>query len=212
VKRGVVAPACAAVAIALIASTFVTSCAKQNVDVGTNDPISTTSSTSDAEVFPAGYGCANWVDEDLTMLRGTTCTGACSDGLGTHYALVSQEELEAATAGQWLYCTRTTLGPADAVGLEFAPGCRIYFLVRDAQNEIIRGTTAAYQADFDIYDLNDPKAPRRIDLNLTTTNKITFDVSVSACPNRLQLRATDGSLVDLSSDFGDAGRGAPIVH
>jgi hypothetical protein len=198
-----------------------TSCARQTVDLGRNDASTTTPAAAapfDGGVFPSGYGCADWVDQELMDLRGSVCTGACSDKMGKDvYALSSHEELEAATAGEWLYCTPTSpLGPKDAVGLEFAPGCRIYFLVKDANNEIIRGTTAPYQADFDIYDLSDGGAPKRIDINLPlgggNEDVHTFDVKVSHCPNLVELTSVkDGSVIVLSSDFGDAGRGPPVV-
>jgi hypothetical protein len=206
--------------VGVLVACVTASCARQTIDLGLNDASTTTPATAaqpDGAVFPSGYGCADWVDQDLTTLRGSTCTGGCGDKLGIDlYALASHEELEAATAGQWLYCTPTApIGPKDAIGIEFAPGCRIYFLVHDANGEIVRGTMAAYQADFDIYDLSDGGAPKRIDLNLPGDggeDTHTFDVKVSHCPNLIELRsAADGTVILLSSDFGDAGRGPPVV-
>jgi hypothetical protein len=208
-----------AIAFALAASSaLAVSCARQTVDLGRNDASTTTpaaAAQTDAEVFPSGYGCANWLDQDLSTLRGQTCTGGCSDALGTDlYALASQEELEAATAGQWLYCTPTApLGPKEAIGVEFAPGCRLYFLVHDSNGDVARGTMATYQADFDIYDLTDAGAPRRIDVNLAGGDTHTFDVKVSHCPNKVELKSVvDGTVIELSSDFGDAGRAPPVVN
>ncbi len=197
------------------------SCTRQTVDVGTNDASAITPSVAatDGGVFPSGYGCANWVDSQLSSLRGNTCTGGCDASFGTLYALATQEELEAATAGEWLYCGGAPFGPADAVGIEFAPGCRLFFLVKDQDGAITRGTLAAYQASFDIYDLSKPGAPKRIDINLrgdggaTSEDTITLDVRASACPNRVELVDVKGKVVvSLSSDFGDAGRPLQIVN
>ncbi len=208
-----------AVAMLAIVVTSV-SCARQTVDVGTNDaaPITPAVVATDGSVFPSGYGCANWVDSDLMSLRGNTCTGGCSDAFGPLYALATQEELEAATAGQWLYCGASPFGPSDAIGIEFAPGCRLFFLVRDQNGDIARGTLQAYQASFDIYDLSAPGAPKRVDINLlgdagpATEKTITLDVRASACPNRVELLDRAGKVVlSLSSDCGDAGCRPPVV-
>jgi hypothetical protein len=197
------------------------SCARQDVNVGENDaaPVSPSVAATDGAVFPSGYGCANWVDSELTSLRGSTCTGGCMSSLGTLYALATQEELEAATAGQWLYCSLPPFGPRDAVGIEFAPGCRLYFLVMDAKGEISRGTLLDYQAAFDIYDLSMQSAPRRIDIKLRgdagadSEDVFTYDVRASACPNVVQLLDAKGNVVvTLSSDFGDAGRPPQVVN
>jgi hypothetical protein len=211
--------ACIVASLVALAATS-SSCARQTVDVGENDasPLSPTVAATDGSVFPSGYGCANWVDQELPQLRGTTCNGACTDSFGPLYALASQQEMEAATAGQWLYCSGS-LGPSDAVGIDFAPGCRLYFLVKDANGEITRGTLAAYQASFDIYDVGKPGAPKRIDINLrgdagaASEVTLTLDVRASACPNRVELLDTSGKVVlSLSSDFGDAGRPPQIVN
>jgi hypothetical protein len=219
IRAGLFARAIAGAFVLAVAasSALGVSCARQTVDLGLNDAAATSpaAAVTDGAVFPSGYGCANWLDQDLTTLLGQTCIGGCGGGLGKDlYALASHEELEAATAGQWLYCTTTApLGPKDAIGIEFAPGCRIYFLVHDANGAIIRGTTAAYQADFDIYDLSDGGAPKRIDLTLGPDDVRTFDVKVSHCPNKVELTSVaNGNVIELSSDFGDAGRGPPVVN
>lgn len=210
---------CVAVLLAMVGTSA--SCARQDVDVGTNDaaPVTPAVAPTDGAVFPSGYGCANWIDSQLTSLRGATCTGGCMSALGNLYALASHEELEAATAGQWLYCGAPAFGPKDAVGIEFAPGCRLYFLVKDSKGEITRGVFTEYQAAFDIYDLTMQSAPKRIDIKLpgdagaASEDTYTFDVRVSACPNVVQLLDAKGNIVmTLSSDFGDAGRPPQVVN
>lgn len=222
IRRALRASFALAAAVALLGVVCTSaSCARQTVDVGTNDAaaVEPTVAATDGGVFPSGYGCANWVDSELMSLRGATCTGACDAAFGPLYALRTQQELEAATAGAWLFCGGSPFGPKDAVGIEFAPGCRLFFLVKDQNGEITRGTLAAYQASFDIYDLSAAGSPKRVDINLrgdagaASEDTITLDVRASACPNRVELLDMSGKVVlSLASDFGDAGRPPPVVN
>ncbi len=199
----------ATLALAIVLS----ACSSRSFDVGQNDASITTpaSTPPGRSVAPSQYGCVDVTDDELTRMRGRACTGACSDGIDDPYDVATQQQLVASTIGQWLYCgsAPALFGPRDAVGIEFAPGCRIFFLRRDFSGAIVRGTEAAYQTRFDIYDLRDRDAPRRIDLEFPAM-KVALDVRVSRCPNRLELRSTDGRTVELGSDFGDAGRPDPV--
>ena len=201
---------------ALVGATLVAcagACGTRTVDVGRNDPVSTSPThVEDAGLVTSQYGCPAWKDDEIRALRGATCTGACADDGGTAYALGSQTELVAATAGQWLFCAPPPFAPTGAIGIELAPGCRIFFLQRDASGAIVRGTSAAYQASFDIYDLTDPTAPRRVDLHLPDGTTQAWDVRATACPSTVDFTPAGAAkaTVRFASDFGDAGRPDPV--
>jgi hypothetical protein len=194
-------------------SAGIVACATRTVDVGRNDPSPVApTQIADAGLAPSQYGCPAWKDDEIRALRGTTCAGTCGGDGGAAYGLGSQTELVAATAGQWLFCAPPPFAPSGAIGIEFAPGCRIFFLLRDATGAVVRGTEAAFQASFDVYDLTDPGAPRRVDLHLPDGTTEAWDVRAAACPNTVDFTSTAAAKTTLrfASDFGDGGRPDPV--
>lgn len=114
----------------------------------------------------------------------------------------------AATAGRWAFCS-DHLGPDDAVGVEFAPGCRLFFLTFDANGIAVRGTESAYQADYDIFDPRPSGVPAQIDVHLSPTNTLTMEVEAFGCPERVRLRQS-GRVIELARFDGHGGTGIPV--
>jgi hypothetical protein len=193
------------------ASITVTACNARVVDVGTNDAGSSSPSAShvDSGLVPSQYGCAEFIDDQVQTLRQGTCGGSCSATPATPYPLDSKADVIAATAGQWSYC-EGTLGPVEAVGIEFTPGCRVFFLRQDANGVVVRGTEARFQASYDIYDPRPDGMPRRIDIHIDDRTTVTFDVEAFKCPEHLRLVSPDRRL-ELAPGFGDAGRPNPVA-
>jgi len=75
----------------------------------------------------------------------------------------------------------------------------------------VRGTEAAYQATYDIYDPRPVGTPRRIDIHLDDGTTLTFEVAAHRCPEHLQLLAPGARKIELAPDFGDAGRPDPVA-
>jgi len=155
------------------------------------------------------YGCVDLADDDVRALRVGACGGQCSSTPGLAYELESKQAVVAALAGKWMY-REGTLGPADAIGPELAPGCRVFFLRKDLSGVVVRGTEAAYQATYDVYDPRPAGSPRRIELHLADQTTLTFDVAAHRRPEHLQLVAP-GRTIELAPDFGDAGRPDPVA-
>lgn len=203
-------------ATALVAWAFAAlpACDARVVDVGSHDASAASPSPAavDAGLARSQYGCAEWIDAELYALREGACGGTCGSEPELPYALESKQGLIAATAGQWLYCdadnSEAKLGPDDAVGVEFSPGCRLYFLRKDKDGVTVRGAEAAYQARYDIHDPRPEGAPRRIDVHIDDATTITFDVVAYRCPERLRLLAP-GRRLELAPGFVDAGRPDP---
>jgi hypothetical protein len=195
------------------AGIMLAACEPRIVDVGTNDaaPVdpSPASIALDSGLTRSQYGCVDLADDDVRALRTGACGGQCSSIPELAYDLESKQAVVAALAGKWMYCAGS-LGPGDAIGLELAPGCRVYFLRRDLNGVAVRGTEAAYQATYDIYDPRPTGTPRRIDLHLDDGTTLTFDVAAHRCPEHLQL-ASPGRTLELAPDFGDAGRPDPVA-
>ena len=189
-------------------------CDPRVVDVGTNDasPVDpgTASVPLDGGLTRSQYGCVDLADDDVRALRVGACGGQCASSPDLAYDLESKQAVVAALAGKWLYCAGT-IGPVDAVGVELAPGCRVYFLRKDQDGVVVRGTEAAYQATYDIYDPRPAGTPRRIDIHLHDQRRLTFDVVAHRCPEHLQLRAPGSDAIELAPDFGDAGRPDPVA-
>jgi hypothetical protein len=203
-----------AFALAVIAVTgagaVATACNARIVDVGTNDAGLSSPSSSvvvDGGIAPSQYGCTEWIDDEVVMHRQGACGGQCPSTPALPYALDSKADVIAATAGQWMYCAGT-LGPADAVGIEFAPGCRLFFLRPDSSGVIVRGTEASYQATYDIYDPQPAGMPRRIDIHISDASTFTFDLEAFKCPEHVRLVGS-GLTLELAPGFGDAGRPKP---
>lgn len=194
---------------ACAAGAAASACDARIVDVGANDgdPSTASPSSLDGGLVKSAYGCAEWIDEELYALRDGGCGGACESTPADPYVLDSKQTLIAATAGEWLYC-EGSLGPAGAIGVEFAPGCRLYFLRRDDDGNIVRGTEKAFQAKYDIFDPRPEGQPRRIDVHVDDETTVTFDVVAYRCPEHLRLLAR-GKRIELAPGYEDAGRSNP---
>jgi hypothetical protein len=202
----VVVVALGSAAIALAA------CDARVVDVGTNDaspPSVSPSSLEDAGLTRSQYGCTSLDDLELTALRQGACGGQCASTPGSPYDLDSKQTVVAAMAGQWSFC-EGSFGPSDAVGVELAPGCRVFFLRKDQDGNVVRGTEARFQATYDIYDPRPEGTPRRIDVHMDDKTTLTFDLVAYRCPEHLRLLAP-GKRIELAPDFGDGGRPNPVA-
>jgi hypothetical protein len=192
-----------------VVATGGSACDARVVDVGANDSATgvATASSLDGGVVKSSYGCAEWIDDELYALRDGGCGGACESTPADPYMLESKQSLIAASAGQWLYC-EGSLGPEGAIGVEFAPGCRLYFLRRDLDGTIVRGTEKAFQAEYDIYDPRPEGTPRRIDIHVDPETTLTFDVVAYRCPEHLRLLAP-GKRLELAPGYEEQGRPDP---
>lgn len=153
----------------------------------------------------AGYGCADWIDAELNAIHVDICPGTCSSAPDHPYDLIDKPTVMAATSGNWQFCGDHSLfatAPADAVGVELVPGCRIFFLRYDESGKPVRGTEAAYQADFDIFDPRPVGQSARIDLHETPTQTIAVEVEAYRCPEQVHL-TQGGRRVVLSRFAGD---------
>ena len=212
-KPPYIAPVVLVAAVLVSAASAISACAPRIVDVGTNDASPAepgpTAIALDSGLSRSQYGCVDLADDDVRALRVGACGGQCTSTPDQPYDLESKQAVVAALAGKWMYCAGA-LGPADAIGLELAPGCRVYFLRKDLNGVPVRGTEAAYQATYDIYDPRPAGTPRRIDLHLEDGTTLTFDVAAHRCPEHLQLASRDRT-IELAPDFGDAGRPDPVA-
>jgi len=200
-------PSAVAFGVAVVA----TACSARVIDVGSNDDDAAlgpaTAANVDGGLVKSSYGCAEWIDDELYALRDGGCGGSCASEPARPYPLDSKQNLMAASAGQWLYC-EGSLGPKESIGVEFAPGCRLYFLRKDKDGNIVRGTEKAYQATYDIVDPRPEGTPRRIDVHVDDDTTLAFDVVAYRCPEHLRLLAP-GRRVELAPGFVDAGRPNP---
>lgn len=184
-------------AFALVGS----ACNARLVDVGAHDAdsVPSASSVADGGVARSAYGCAEWIDDELYALREGGCSGFCGNtGVDdAPYPLDSKRDVMAATAGEWLFC-EGSLGPEGAIGVEFAPGCRLYFLRRDGDGIVVRGTERSYQAAYDIHHPRPANAPARIDVHIDDERTLTFEVVANRCPERLRLADPGRAWIDMA--------------
>jgi hypothetical protein len=183
-------------------------CAVRHIDLGVTgvDDPSLDPRANAATPLPPAYGCGDWIDQELNALRAGSCNGLCTSSPASPpnlYDLRDKPSMMAATAGRWTFCSGH-LGPDGAEGMEFGPGCRIFFLRFDDAGVATRGTEAAWQADYDIFDPRPEDAPARIDLHWSATDTTTFGVVAYRCPERLVLRSGD-LVVELARFDGNGG-------
>lgn len=191
------------VAVFGIASAVVAACAMERIDLGQNVTAASpaTQDTKDAGLVPSKYGCDEWIDDELFELRDGSCGGTCTSEGADPYPLDSKKEFIAASAGQWFWCNENHIGPYGAVGLEFAPGCRIFFLYQTEEGHIVRGIDPEYQATYDIHDPKRPYQRRQIDIHFEDKTDVTFDVAITRCPERATLVKQDSTMIELSADI-----------
>ena len=184
----------------------VPACDARIIDIGLNDAESVPSASSvlDGGLVKSAYGCAEWIDDELYALRDGGCSGFCPGAADktSPYPLDSKQDVMAATAGEWLFC-EGSLGPEGAVGVEFAPGCRLYFLRYDTDGAVVRGTERSYQAAYDIHHPRPADAPARIDVHIDDERTLTFEVVANRCPERLQLAEPGRAWIDMARPMGN---------
>ncbi len=172
-------------------------CATRAVDLGANDAGAPTP-IQNAPTKEAGtrlYGCVDWLDQEIASLRGEGCENpvcpATPEAPGKRYVVATAKDVVAVTANRWMFCgIRPASTPSDAVGMEFTAGCRIYFLRRDRDGKLVRGTEAAYQSSFDI-DIPD-EGSAAIDLHYDREHTTRYALASARCPdNWLRLEASD---------------------
>jgi hypothetical protein len=196
-------------AVAVLVAAFAPACEVRHVELGAGGLDAGTAPLARFDAAPtSAYGCGDWIDNELNALRTGACEGHCDSTPREPYDLDGKLSIMAGTAGRWAYCGGH-LGPADAIGIEFAPGCRLFFLKYDANSIAVRGTEASYQADYDMLDPRPEGAPAQIDVHLTPTNTVRMDVEAFRCPERVVLRHGDQTL-DLARLDGHGGTGTPV--
>lgn len=196
-------------ALALLTTGLASACEVRHVELGAGGVDAGSAAVAQFDAAPgSAYGCGDWIDDELRALRVGSCEGYCTSSPDRPYDLDGKLAIMAGTAGRWAYCGGH-LGPADAIGIEFAPGCRLFFLRYDANSIAVRGTEASYQADYDMLDPRPEGAPAQIDLHFSPTNTVRMDVEAFRCPERVRLRYGDQTL-DLARLEGHGGTGMPI--
>lgn len=183
--------------VCALASALGVACATRAVDLGANDAGTPTpiQSTPAKEAGARLYGCVDWLDQEIASVRGNGCSyplcPATAEAGGSRYAIATAKDVVAVTANRWMFCgARPTSTPSDVVGMEFTAGCRIYFLRRDNDGRLVRGTEAAYQSSFDI-DIPD-EGPAAIDLHYDRDHTTRYTLASARCPeNWLRLEAVD---------------------
>lgn len=176
----------------LLVVLVVAACEARRVDLGgvspEAGPVTAPQATPEPPAGEPLSGCEEWIDREMYALREGTCSGACNDPEGpSTWALASKKEVMAATAGSWLTCASGlgSFGPKEAVGVEFAPGCRLFFLQYDGDGALVRGALARFQARYDIVEPRRESAPRQIEVHFDETRSVTFGVEASRCPERV---------------------------
>jgi hypothetical protein len=205
----------AVVALTVVLTAVTSACSTSVLDLGENvpadaaSPTTTFPSLAEAGVTPSAYGCAEWIDDEVREERLGACGAQCGDVASENslFPLDSKKNVIAGTAGQWLRCSGS-FGPDDTVGVEFAPGCRLYFLQRDVDGKFVRGTVARLQAKFDIHDPRPAGQPRKLDVHFPDDRHVTYELSVGKCPSVLRLTSTENGATK-TVDFTPATREDP---
>jgi hypothetical protein len=186
-----------AVTLLAFAALATVACATRSVDLGENSQLAV-GPKADASTDTGAnrlYGCTEWLDDEISSVRGPACSGTCGANLGSdRFAVANMKDVVAVTAGRWMFCGRSPfVGLSDVIGVEFTPGCRIYALRKDSQGRVVRGTDSAYQASFDI------SAPEgdtpELDLHFSAERTVRYYADATRCPdNVLRLTSTEGTL------------------
>ena len=176
----------AAACLALV----VGACEARVLDLGENSPSPDASPSplgADATVAVARAGCTEWIDDDVAAAQVGECQGSCSpEPDAPAAALPTMKSFIDKTGGPWLYCSGN-LGPSDTLGVELAPGCRMYFLRRDEAGKLTRGTEIRHQGLYGIFDPVVAGKKRRIEVKTLEGAKTTYEVTLHECPRSLVL-------------------------
>ena len=128
--------------------------------------------------------------------------GGCSaTPVGMTQGAASAEALRARLLGQWYACNTTSssgfrLGPADAVGIEFAADGNWYFL-KAAVGGLVRGTGFGDAGTYDIIDTSSMNGPGsfQINLNLNSGGTDILHPAFAEAPRLLQLLGMEGTFL-----------------
>lgn len=181
-----------ALATALVGGAAVLpACNAAILDLGQNAPldgsVGPTLSNEDAGILAAKAGCSEWIDEDVQAANANECDGSCSVAPeDPTFPFPTMKRFVDLTGGAWLRCAGAPFGPTDTIGVELAPGCRLYFLHYDADGKVSRGTEIRHQGVMGIYDPPTRTDLRRIDIKTTEGTK-SYDAYVTRCPKALVL-------------------------
>lgn len=161
----------------------------ENAGIEQNGP----SLTSEDAGALSRAGCTEWIDDDIHLASEGECDGTCSPDAKLDPAgsvdFPTMKSFIDQTGGAWRRCGTGQFGPSDTIGVEFAPGCRLYFLNYDEAGKLTRGTEIRHQGVFGIYDPAKSRSVRSIVLT-TTTGRTTYDVALQRCPKALVLTPT----------------------
>jgi hypothetical protein len=116
----------------------------------------------------------------------SACWASCCTPAGAVEAFSSASDVATAVTGRWRFCssiaTWHSFGPPDAVGIEFAPGGTLYFLVDGPTGES-RGAGFAYEWTYDV-DTSD--GVYQLDLHPTADSGWSSTIRYSPCPRELE--------------------------
>jgi hypothetical protein len=199
----------APVAALLLPLACTQACTQRAIDLGENviekpAPVAQVPGDGGLDRF---YGCVAWSDPEVAAVRSPACESECAtpevEASSERHVVVSARDVVAVTAGQWVFCGESPFpGATGAVGMEFTPGCRIYFLLTDnspTARRYVRGTTEQLQASFDIDVPSSKASPTRIEVLTNDKQLIGFTIASGKCPhNWLNLvRDSDGKVFRL---------------
>jgi hypothetical protein len=171
-----------------------TACSTNLLDLGTNVDGDGGAGllSSDGAIAVARASCTEWSDDDVQSAQAGECPGSCTESPGGELAAFpTMKQFIDQTGGPWLSCRGSVFGPSDTIGVEFAPGCRLFFLKRDSTGALTRGSEIRHQGVYGIFVPATDKFARRIDLKLSDGSRTTYEVKLQLCPKTLVLTRTD---------------------
>src|SRR5689334_3728067 len=118
--------------VGIVVTTTAPGCAVRHVDLTTSIDAGIAAQSVSK---PSAYGCGDWIDNELNALRIDNCEGYCTSSPAKPWDIENKPTMMAATAGPWSFCGGH-LGPADAIGIDFAPGCQLFFLRLDVNGVV----------------------------------------------------------------------------
>ena len=171
-----------------------TACSTNLLDLGTNveGDGGTGLLSADGAIAASRASCTEWSDDDVHSAQAGECPGSCTEDPKSELAAFpTMKHFIDQTGGPWFSCGGPAFGPTDTIGVEFAPGCRLFFLKRDSTGALTRGSEIRHQGVYGIFDPATDKFARRIDFKLSDSTRITYEVKLRLCPKTLVLTRTD---------------------
>lgn len=168
-----------------------TACTANVLDLGANatgngaGPLSV-----EGGVSVARAGCTEWFDDEVAASFANECAGSCTPFDTDRETFPTMRSFVVKSGGPWLWCSGR-FGPTDSVGVEFAPGCRMYFLKYDTTGALTRGTEIRQQAAFGIFDPSPTPTARRIEVKTFDGTRTTYEITLTHCPKTMVLTEVD---------------------